>query len=166
MIRQALLVAVLAVAAGCSGAAPSTSASGRAADPQVFTPAASEPGPLKWTKAPAAFPAGAEIALIEGDSSKPGPYTLRLKFPDGYQLLPHSHPNDEHLTVIQGTFYLGVGDRVDKAAAKELPVGSFSLIANGVRHYASVKGETIVQLHGVGPGGLVYVNPSDDPRNK
>src|SRR5207302_4841524 len=76
------------------------------------------------------------------------------------------HPNDEHLTVIQGTFVIGMGRSASRETAKELPVGSFLLIPNRTDHYAWAKGETIVQLHGVGPGGLLYVNPADDPRNK
>ncbi len=164
MIRPRTLVLLAAFTVGCATAAPSVSTNRPEA--RILTPASPQGSGLTWTKAPASFPAGAEIALIEGDSTKPGPYTLRLKFPEGYQLPPHSHPNDEHLTVIQGTFYLGLGDSFDRSKAIPLSAGSFSLLNNGVRHYAYVSGETIVQLHGVGPGGLIYVNPADDPRNK
>jgi len=172
MIRSALIVGALVLAA-CSGAAPRASQTQSAtptatatAAPLAYTPASSQPGEFQWTKAPAAFPDGAQISMIEGDSSKPGPYTLRLRFPDGYTLPPHAHPNDEHLTVIQGTFVIGMGRQATRETARELPVGSFLLIPNRTEHFAWAKGETIVQLHGTGPGGLMYVNPADDPRNK
>jgi len=171
VIRSSILVASIVLAA-CGGAAtpntptPPSAAPARTIVPLAFTPASSQPLELQWTKAPAAYPAGADISVLEGDTTKPGPYTLRLRFPDGYTLPPHAHPNDEHLTVIQGTFVIGMGRSAIREAAKELPVGSFLLIPNRTDHYAWAKGETIVQLHGVGPGGLLYVNPADDPRNK
>jgi len=119
---------------------------------------------FQWVKAPAAYPAGAEIVVMEGDSSKPGPYALRLKFPDGYTVPLHSHPVDEHVTVIQGTIFLGVGPTAKRETAMELPAGSFFLIPSMTQHQVWAKGVTIVQAHSVGPSALVYVNPADDPR--
>jgi len=171
MIRSWILVMSIVLAA-CGGAAtpntptPASASPARTIVPLALTPASSQPLELQWTKAPAAYPPGADISVLEGDTTKPGPYTLRLRFPDGYTLPPHAHPNDEHLTVIQGTFVIGMGRSAIREAAKELPVGSFLLIPNRTDHYAWANGETIVQLHGVGPGGLLYVNPADDPRNK
>jgi quercetin dioxygenase-like cupin family protein len=130
----------------------------------AYTPANSAPQAFQWTKAPASFPAGAEIVVMEGGSSKPGPYTLRLRFPDGYVLPPHSHPIDEHVTVIQGTFVVGMGASGKRETAVEMPADSFILIPSMTQHYVFAKGVTITQVHGVGPSGIVYVNPADDPR--
>jgi quercetin dioxygenase-like cupin family protein len=103
---------------------------------------------------------------IEGDPSKSGPFTLRIKLPDGYRIPPHWHPADEHVTVVQGTFVLGIGEKFEQTGGHELGAGAFALMPSGTRHYASAKGETVVQLHGVGPWGINYVNAADDPRKK
>ena len=173
VIRLAVLIGAL-VLSSCGGSAGTTTATPTAAAPTVaasasgaallLTPANSVPQQFQWTKAPASFPAGAEIAVMEGDSSKPGPYALRLKFPDGYTVPLHSHPVDEHVTVIQGTILLGVGPTARKETAVEMPTGSFFLIPSMTQHQVWAKGVTIVQSHSVGPSALVYVNPADDPR--
>ena len=104
--------------------------------------------------------------MLEGDPAKAGPFTLRLKMPDGYKFPPHYHPADEHVTVLQGTLVMGMGETFDHGAGRELAVGSFAMMPTGIRHFAWTKGETIVQLHGIGPWGLTYVNAADDPRKK
>jgi quercetin dioxygenase-like cupin family protein len=86
--------------------------------------------------------------------------------PDGYRIPPHSHPGIEHVTVLEGAFKVGMGDKFDASALKELPAGTFAALAPGTRHFAQASGATVLQLHGVGPWKLVYVNPADDPRNK
>jgi quercetin dioxygenase-like cupin family protein len=91
---------------------------------------------------------------------------MRLLFPDGYQIAPHYHPATEHVTVLRGTLMVGVGDKFDESQMRELPAGAFGLIPAGTRHYAKAKGETVIQLHGVGPWRLIYVNKADDPRKK
>jgi quercetin dioxygenase-like cupin family protein len=121
------------------------------------------PNDVTWSPI-ASLPAGAQSAVLEGDPSKEGPFTLRVKMPDGYRIPPHYHPGVEHVTVIQGTFVLGMGEKVNTDTEKPLPAGSFSFMPAGMRHFARTQGETIVQLHGVGPWGITYVNPSDDPR--
>ena len=85
--------------------------------------------------------------------------------PDGYKIPPHFHPADEHVIVLQGTFNMGMGDKLDQSASKPLGAGSFAIMPKGQHHYAWTKGETIVQVYAVGPWGLTYVNPADDPRN-
>jgi mannose-6-phosphate isomerase-like protein (cupin superfamily) len=124
------------------------------------------PSSVAWGPGPAALPAGTQAAVLEGDPAKAGPFTLRLKMPEGYKIAPHYHPADEHVTVLQGTFVMGMGEKFDQAAGRELAVGSFAMMPKGNRHFAWTKGETIVQLHGIGPWGVTYVNPSDDPRKK
>lgn len=123
------------------------------------------PDKLKWGPGPPSLPAGAQLALLEGDPSKAGSaFAVRLKFPDGYKVPPHWHPTDERLVVLQGAVVFGVGDKFDPAAGHELPVGSYSVMPAGVRHFAQAKGETIIQVSSTGPFQVNYVNPSDDPR--
>lgn len=121
---------------------------------------------IKWHPAPPALPAGAQIAVISGDPGKAGPYVLRVKLPDGYKIPPHWHPTDENVTVLKGTFAAGKGGKFDAEASQELPAGSFACMPKGMRHFAWCKGETILQVHGVGPFEINYVNAADDPRKK
>jgi quercetin dioxygenase-like cupin family protein len=86
--------------------------------------------------------------------------------PNGYRIPPHHHPGVEHVTVLEGTFKVGMGDKFDPSALTALPAGTFAALAPGTRHFAEAKGKTVIQLHGVGPWSLVYVNPADDPRNR
>ena len=90
--------------------------------------------------APASLPPGAQAAALEGNPSKPGPFTLRIKIPDGYRLPPHWHPADEHVTVVQGAFVMGIGDKFEQTGGHELRAGAFALMPAGTRHYASAKG--------------------------
>jgi quercetin dioxygenase-like cupin family protein len=124
------------------------------------------PNEVKWGPAPPALPPGAQIAVISGDPSKAEPFTIRLKAPDGYKIMPHWHPTDENVTVLEGTFLMGTGEKFDEAAAHAMPVGSFVRMPKGTRHFAMAKGETVVQVHAVGPFVFNYVNPSDDPRKQ
>lgn len=124
------------------------------------------PDKIAWAPAPPILPRGAELAVVEGDPSKAGAFTMRLRMPDGYRLPAHFHPVTEHVTVIQGTFRVGMGDKFDPAALGDLPTGTFAALAPGMRHFAQARGETVIQLHGVGPWSLTYVNPADDPRKQ
>ena len=89
-----------------------------------------------------------------------------MKAPDGYTVPPHTHPTDEHLTVIQGTILMGMGAKFDRAKLRELPAGSYVRLPKGEAHFNLYKGETIIQLHGIGPYDIHYVNPADDPSRK
>lgn len=124
------------------------------------------PNAIKWIAAPDVLPSGAQAAVLEGDPTRPGPFTLRLAMPANYRIPPHYHPVTEHVTVLEGTFYVGMGDTFDAAKATSLPSGTFAALGPGMRHFAFTKGRTVIQLHGEGPWGLVYVNSADDPRNK
>jgi quercetin dioxygenase-like cupin family protein len=124
------------------------------------------PEQAKWNAAPASLPPGAQVALLEGDPSQAGDFTMRLKMPDGYRIPPHHHPKRERVTVVSGTFNVGMGDKWDDAKLAALPVGTYAYINPGSNHFAKASGETVIQLHGVGPWALVYANPSDDPRKK
>ena len=122
---------------------------------------------IKWGPAPPSLPAGAQLAVVEGDPSKAGgTYVIRAKFPDGYRVPPHWHPVTENVTVIEGTLFVGMGDKFDETAGRQLTAGSFASMPKGMRHFAWAKGDTIIQVHGVGPFEVIYVNPADDPRKK
>jgi quercetin dioxygenase-like cupin family protein len=127
--------------------------------------ALSVPAEIQWKDGPASLPAGAKISVLEGDPSKDGFFCMRLKLPDGYRIPPHTHPKTERLTVISGTFNFGMGERFDQNATRPMPAGSFGFWPAGMKHFVWAKGETVVQLHGVGPWQIVYLNPVDDPRN-
>jgi quercetin dioxygenase-like cupin family protein len=123
------------------------------------------PDQIKWGPAPPSLPPGARMAVLEGDPSKAGPpFTIRAKLPDGYSVPPHWHPRDERIIVIQGTFGMGLGERFDPAAGRELPVGSYAVTPKGVRHFVWAKSETVIEVSGTGPIEVHYVNPADDPR--
>ncbi len=123
------------------------------------------PQDLKWAAVPS-LPPGAQIAVIEGNMSQPGPFVVRLKFPANYQIPAHSHPQVERVTVISGTFHMGVGDQLDKAKSVALPPAGVMILPAQMNHFAWNEGEVVIQLNGTGPWGVTYVNPADDPRRK
>lgn len=124
------------------------------------------PDQVQWGPAPPALPPGAQAAVLDGDPAKPGLFSIRIKFPDGFTVPPHWHPTDEHVVVITGTFLMGAGDKVDPSSMHAAGPGGFAKIPARMHHYARAKGETIVQVYGTGPFELNYVNPGDDPRKK
>jgi quercetin dioxygenase-like cupin family protein len=121
------------------------------------------PDELKWTDIPS-LPAGAKLAVIEGPLNEAVPFTFRLKFPANYQIPAHWHPAIEHVTVISGTFNMGTGDKLDQSATKALSAGSVAIMQPKTNHFAWTNQDTVVQVHGVGPWAITYVNPADDPR--
>lgn len=123
------------------------------------------PDELKWTDVPS-LPAGAKIAVIEGPPTEAVPFTFRLKFPANYAIPAHWHRAIEHVTVITGVLNMGMGDKLDRSATRALSVGSAAIMPSKTRHYVWNKEETVVQIHGVGPWGITYVDPADDPRKK
>lgn len=121
------------------------------------------PAQLQWKDVPS-LPAGAKLAVIEGPLNEAVPFTFRLKLPANYRIAGHWHPAIEHVTVISGTFHMGTGDRLDVSKTKPLGPGSVAIMQPRTRHYAWNEEETIIQVHGVGPWAINYVNPADDPR--
>jgi hypothetical protein len=120
---------------------------------------------IQWGPAPPVLPAGAQAAVLAGDPSKEGPFTIRLSAPDGYRVPPHFHPTAENVTVLSGIFHVGTGDTFDTAKADKLAAGGFVSLPAGMHHYAWMEGPTVVQVHGTGPFALTYVNPADDPQS-
>jgi quercetin dioxygenase-like cupin family protein len=125
------------------------------------------PEEAQWGPAPPVLPAGAQIAVLAGDPTKPVPYAVRLKFPANYAIPAHSHPTDEHVVVVSGALTFGMGDALVKGAAtnKTLGTGGFALMPANMNHFAFTTGkETTIILYGQGPVEFKYVNPADDPR--
>jgi quercetin dioxygenase-like cupin family protein len=124
------------------------------------------PDSLSWGPGPESLPAGAEAAVVSGDPKAEGLFILRLRLPAGYKVPPHWHPADEHVTVLSGSFSMGLGETYDEKKAHALPPGGVAVMPMGVRHFAFTKEGAVIQLHGQGPWGITYVNAKDDPRNK
>jgi anti-sigma factor ChrR (cupin superfamily) len=122
------------------------------------------PDAMKWQDGPKSLPPGAKMAVLEGDPTRPGPFVMRIKLPDGYKIPPHVHPKPERVTVISGSFHLGMGDKFNARHATPLPAGSYGTWPAGMRHFVWVEGETVVQFHGEGPWQIEYLDPRDDPR--
>ena len=152
-LRHYAAVAILAFSAPSSWAQ-------NPADHMMVTPA-----DLKWADVPS-VPPGAKVTVLEGPLNEAVPITFRLKFPADYKLPAHWHPGIEHVTVISGTFNMGAGDKLDPSKTMPLSAGSFAIMQPKTNHFAWTKEETIVQVHGVGPWAINYVNPADDPRKK
>jgi quercetin dioxygenase-like cupin family protein len=133
-----------------------------AAAQHVLVPAAS----LTWTDPPPGLPAGAKVAVVTGDPGQPGPFVMRAQFPAGYKIAPHWHPTAENVTVISGTMALGMGDVMDPTTMQDLPAGAYVVLPAEMRHSATAKTAAVIQIHGMGPFVVNYVNPADDPRNK
>jgi quercetin dioxygenase-like cupin family protein len=121
---------------------------------------------VQWGPAPPSLPPGAQAAALLGGPAKEGPFAIRLKFPAGFVVPPHRHSKDELVTVISGRFAIASGETIDRATMKVLAPGSFVHLPAGMPHYAAAEGETVVQINGVGPFDVVYINPADDPRKK
>ncbi len=175
MIRELLFISTVAFSATAfaqpKGGTPAQPAQPKAAEPakDVAGPKDAvnfKPAELKWSPGPPSLPPGAEIVILSGDPKVEGPFTMRLRLPAKYKLPNHWHPAHEHVTVIEGTFFLGHGDTFDVKTMKELPVGSFAMMPPKHSHYAMTKKKTVIQVHAWGPWSINYINPADDPRNK
>jgi hypothetical protein len=125
------------------------------------------PDKIMWRPAPPVVNAGAQLAVLEGDPmASTGGYTIRLKMPNGFKIAPHWHPLRENVTVISGTFKVGMGDQFDQSKMAAFPTGSFAFLDPNMHHYAMASGEVVVQVHGQSPLQFNYVNPDDDPSRK
>jgi quercetin dioxygenase-like cupin family protein len=124
------------------------------------------PADVKWGDPPPVFEKGMSFAVVSGDPGKPGNFVVRAKVPAGYKINPHWHPTDEHVTVLSGTFALGMGEKLDPASMKELPAGGYALLPAKMPHFAMAKTEATIQISAEGPFALTYVNPADDPSKR
>ena len=135
---------------------------------QLGTPQnAFTPSQIKWGPPPPFVAAGAQLAVLEGNPmADSGDFTIRLKMPAGYKIAPHWHPKRENVTVISGSFKVGMGDKVEPTKMMTFPAGSFAYMDPDMHHYAMAVGPTVVQVHGMSPLQFNYVNPADDPSKK
>jgi quercetin dioxygenase-like cupin family protein len=132
---------------------------GDKADPMALTPAE-----MKWQSQGGLALAGIEQANLVGDPSKPGLYTIRLKFPAGYRLAPHTHPDYREATILSGTWNTGYGEKFDETALKALPAGSFYTEPANIPHFVLVREPVVIQVSGIGPSGRAFVNPTANPK--
>lgn len=151
------LIVALLVAVGCLGA----SVGWAETSPHIMV----TPDDLSWTDV-SSLPPGAKIAVIEGPMTEAVPFTVRIKLPADYKIPPHWHPAVERVTVLSGTFNIGMGDEMDAQKTTALGPGSVIIMQPETKHFAWTKEETLVQLNGMGPWGITYVDPADDPRKK
>lgn len=159
-MKKVLLLVALAVLATSYAPGQEMAHPGGDGKPAIYSQAE-----VTWKDGPGSLPAGAKFAVLEGDPAKEGPFVMRISLPDGFRVPPHWHPKVERVTVISGTFNLGMGEKFDKRATRKMPAGTFGFWPAGMRHFAWAKGKTVLQLHGTGPWVITYVNPADDPRN-
>jgi hypothetical protein len=164
--RTGLLIscALLALIAGAQTKEPAKKSPARAASPMIV-----ESGSEKWGDIPAGVLVGTpsveiggtlRVAVLQGDPMKAGAtYTLRLSCTDGAKVAPHWHPTRENVTVIKGAVAVGMGTKWDDAALKDVPLGGFFAAEAQMRHFAQCKGDTILQIHGVGPFVVNFVGP-------
>jgi uncharacterized RmlC-like cupin family protein len=122
------------------------------------------PTEMRWTSQGALAAPGLEQLNLIGDPAKAGPYTLRLKFPKGFRIGPHTHPDSREVTVLSGVFATGYGDSFDSARLKILPAGSFYTEPANVPHYIEIQEDTVLQVSGTGPSGRNFVKPADNPK--
>jgi hypothetical protein len=119
---------------------------------------------MEWADAPPGLPAGAKLAVLNGDPGEAGPFTVRLKAPAGYKVMPHTHPAAERVTVISGNLRVGMGEKFDEAALEKMGAGAYAILPARMAHFVTCVTETILQIDSDGPFQIDYVNPSDDPR--
>jgi hypothetical protein len=117
-------------------------------------------GDLKWTP----IMKGCELAPVSGDPNAEGtPFVVRLRCVDGAKIPAHWHPTDENVTVLKGSFLVGMGETFDESKLQTMNVGNFISMPKEMRHFGMCKGETIVQVHGLGPFKVNWVNPAEVP---
>jgi quercetin dioxygenase-like cupin family protein len=153
LVLHSLFAVALAGAVACGTAAAHTEHSMTA------------PEELTWKDVPSVGP-GAKIAVIEGPLDKPVPFTFRLRMPANFKVAPHIHPAFERVTVLSGTFHFAHGENYDEARTRPLVPGSVAIMPPGAPMFGFTREETVIQLHGVGPWGITYLNPADDPRKR
>lgn len=124
------------------------------------------PSAVTWGDAPPSLPPGARLAVVSGDPTQAQPYVIRAQMPAGYVIAPHWHPTDEHVTVLSGTVALGMGEKFDQSALKDVPTGGYFVAPAEMRHFFTTRTAATIQVHGMGPFAVNYVNPADDPSKK
>jgi quercetin dioxygenase-like cupin family protein len=172
LVRTCLGLSAAALMAAATGQGLAAQADAKkqppppAAKKQAAEHKMSNPADIVWGPAPPGLPSGAQATVLNGDPGKAGVFTIRLKAPDGAQIMPHWHPSDEQVTVVSGALMVGMGQKWEDSALKELSQGGYVNLPRKQAHYVKMKGETVVQVTAMGPFAITYVNASDDPRTK
>jgi hypothetical protein len=162
-VATVIVVASLAIGPRALAQEPTPTRPDGAATGQVMR---LTPAELIWTAGPPKLPPGATMAVIEGSFMKAGPFTVRLKFPANYRIPAHWHPVKVTVTVISGTFNMGLGDVLDTSNGKMLPAGSIFEMPATLHHFGWTTEETIIQEHGIGPLSVNYLNRAHDGRHQ
>lgn len=152
-----LLLALLVL-----GTAPVLAQTPETAPAEPAAPAVADQ--LEWGQAPPGLPEGSEVAILKGDPAKPGPYTVRVRMPDGYRVPPHSHATDERMKVLSGVLLVAHGPNMRTSGPATLEAGAKLELAAGTPHSITARGITIVEIESTGPFEITYVNQADDPR--
>jgi hypothetical protein len=153
-LTAGIAVVVAAGTAFAQSPAPTAAPSGDAVWEANFT----------WVDGPAALPKGVKMAKLSGDPDQPGPFVARLKLPSGFVLPPHVHTTDENVTVVAGIVHSGRGETFDRTKTRRLTAGAYGLTPAGTPHFSHSPEGAILQIHGVGPFTVRYIDPKDDPR--
>jgi quercetin dioxygenase-like cupin family protein len=124
------------------------------------------PAQLKWGAAPPGLPSGAQMAVVSGDPGKKGMFVVELKMPVDYAVPAHWHPTDETVKVLSGKIGYGMSDKLVEAGAKQLTAGQSAVMKAKMHHWVFASGPATIQVSGMGPFAITYVNPKDDPRKK
>lgn len=119
---------------------------------------------VQWGPAPPVLPAGAQLAVLEGNPAEKGPIVMRLKLPANYNIPAHWHSMTERITVLSGSFHIGDGDKLNRQASQTLEAGGFLSLPAKMHHFAWTSAPTVVQINLEGPFDLVYINPADNPQ--
>jgi quercetin dioxygenase-like cupin family protein len=161
-----LLACAFLAAATLAQTKPAKKAGGAMPSPGVM------PGSEQWMDLPAAALVGTpsvetggtiKIAILQGDPMTAGrSFTVRLSCTDGAKIAPHWHPTTENVTVIKGVARIGLGSKWDDAKMTEFPVGGFVSAPAQMRHFAGCKGDSILQINGIAPLVINFVQPGDD----
>ncbi|HSK40121.1 MAG TPA: cupin domain-containing protein [Arenibaculum sp.] len=159
-MKKAVIIPVVAMLVGVSGTTAQAADLPYDGEGHLLL----DPAELEWSDV-ASMAAPAQIAVIEGNLANEEPFTFRLKLPAGYQIDPHTHPAYERVTVISGTLHFAHGETFDRDGTTALPQGGVAVMPPGTPMYGYAEGDTIIQVHGVGPWGIEYVDSEDDPRS-
>jgi hypothetical protein len=152
----------LAVFFSCTAIAQSNSVSSMSHDEHKFF----NTNDFKWMDGPPGLPIGAKFVVLDGDPSREGLFTIRAILPAGYKVPAHWHPTVENVTVIEGTLYMGMGEKLDESKAMALTAGGFTAMPAKTAHYAFTKDGATIQVHAMGPFAITYYSAADDPRSK
>jgi mannose-6-phosphate isomerase-like protein (cupin superfamily) len=121
-------------------------------------------GELTWGPVPPGLPAGARTAVMSGDPTKAGPFTVRVDMPPDYAIRPHHHPTREQLRLIEGTLHLGQGSKWDERGFKTIAIGDSVTLGAKEPHFLHAASRVMLEVQGTGPFAITYIDPKDDPR--